>query len=157
ADLIRAAIQALIVRAIAAAFTGGSSAALPGINSAALSGGTKLGSAGAGFTLPGFAAGGVFEDAAFRAGGVVDKPTYFGFGRERRIGLAGEAGPEAILPLERGPDGGLGVRAGGAGRPIQVHVHVNAADAADFDTLLLRRRRMISEMVADAMAQDGGR
>lgn len=39
----------------------------------------------------------------FAKGGVIDKPTY--------MPLAGEAGPEAVLPLERDSSGKLGVRA----------------------------------------------
>lgn len=41
------------------------------------------------------------------SGTVVDKPTMFAFAKG--AGLMGEAGPEAILPLMRGPNGKLGV------------------------------------------------
>ncbi len=34
------------------------------------------------------------------------------------IGLMGEAGAEAILPLKRGPDGALGVASQGGGQPV---------------------------------------
>jgi phage-related minor tail protein len=57
----------------------------------------------------------------FAAGGVIGTPTYFpliGGG----VGLAGEAGPEAIMPLRRGPDGRLGVAGGGAGNTINVQI-----------------------------------
>jgi hypothetical protein len=40
-------------------------------------------------------------------GGIVSRPTLFPFARG--IGLMGEAGPEAILPLRRGRGGRLGV------------------------------------------------
>jgi lambda family phage tail tape measure protein len=43
---------------------------------------------------------------AFADGGVVASPTYFPSGSG--IGLMGEAGAEAILPLQRGADGRLG-------------------------------------------------
>ncbi len=48
--------------------------------------------------------------AAFARGGVVDGPTHFPM--RGGIGLMGEAGPEAIMPLSRGADGKLGIRGG---------------------------------------------
>ena len=45
----------------------------------------------------------------FAKGGVVNKPTLFPF--SKGTGLMGEAGPEAIMPLKRGPTGRLGVEA----------------------------------------------
>ena len=44
----------------------------------------------------------------YRKGGVVDKPTMFKYG-DSELGIMGEAGPEAIFPLQRGPNGKLGV------------------------------------------------
>ena len=44
----------------------------------------------------------------FADGGIVDKPTLFGYG-EGKKGLMGEAGAEAIMPLKRGPSGKLGI------------------------------------------------
>ena len=156
-QLIQATMQTLILRAIMAAF-GLGGVPIPsggGINPAALARGSGLGSPGQGFSLPGFARGEVV-DGAFASGGVIDAPLYFGFGGQRHVGVAGEAGPEAILPLARGPDGNLGVRAAGAGgdRPIQVHIHVNATDADGFDELLRRRRNLIAGMVGEALAED---
>lgn len=49
---------------------------------------------------------------------VVDRPTIFPFARG--VGLMGEAGPEAIMPLSRGADGKLGVKAQGGGVVVQV-------------------------------------
>jgi tape measure domain-containing protein len=48
----------------------------------------------------------------FAKGGIVDSPTLFRFGKggSMKAGVAGEAGPEAILPLSRGAGGKLGVR-----------------------------------------------
>jgi phage-related minor tail protein len=62
-------------------------------------------------------------------GGVIGGPTLFPLARG--IGLAGEAGPEAILPLARGADGRLGV-AGGGGASTVVHVNVTTPDADSF-------------------------
>ncbi|WP_127524579.1 phage tail length tape measure family protein [Mesorhizobium sp. Z1-4] len=63
--------------------------------------------------LLGFARGGLFDAGqqvhAFANGGVVNRPTVFPFANG--IGLMGEAGPEAIMPLRRGPNGRLGVEA----------------------------------------------
>lgn len=47
------------------------------------------------------------------ANSVVNQPTFFPFANG--IGLMGEAGPEAIMPLRRGADGRLGVSAPGGG------------------------------------------
>jgi lambda family phage tail tape measure protein len=44
---------------------------------------------------------------AYAKGGVVHQPTLFRFAHG--TGLMGEAGPEAIMPLTRLPDGNLGV------------------------------------------------
>lgn len=55
-----------------------------------------------------FAAGGAFTNS------IVDRPTLFPMANG--AGLMGEAGPEAIMPLKRGPDGRLGVASNGGGQ-----------------------------------------
>jgi hypothetical protein len=59
-----------------------------------------------------FATGGVVSGSGIGAysGSIITKPTLFPFATG--IGLMGEAGPEAILPLKRGPGGRLGIEAG---------------------------------------------
>ncbi|WMJ71314.1 phage tail tape measure C-terminal domain-containing protein [Stenotrophomonas sp. 24(2023)] len=61
------------------------------------------------------AKGGVYQSPSLSAysGGVYDTPQLFAFAKG--AGVFGEAGPEAIMPLQRGPDGRLGVAAHGAG------------------------------------------
>ena len=54
----------------------------------------------------------------FAQGGVVNGPTPFPMANG--MGVMGEAGPEAIMPLSRGPDGKLGVKGGGANVTIQI-------------------------------------
>jgi lambda family phage tail tape measure protein len=71
-----------------------------------------------------FAKGGVINSGnvvPFAKGGVVNSPTLFGMSGNN-TGLMGEAGPEAIMPLTRGPDGSLGVRAQGGGGGTVVHI-----------------------------------
>ena len=63
----------------------------------------------------------------YAKGGIVNKPKIFGF--SRGIGLMGEAGPEAILPLQRGRGGKLGVIAQGGGT-TNVVVNVDASGSS---------------------------
>jgi lambda family phage tail tape measure protein len=65
----------------------------------------------------------------FAMGGIVDQPTMFKFadGGAGRLGLMGEAGPEAIMPLRRLPNGRLGVEQAGGGAPVTVNVSVDAS------------------------------
>ena len=58
-----------------------------------------------------FAKGGTFTNA------IVQSSTFFRFasGAGFGLGLMGEAGPEAVMPLSRGADGSLGVNASGIG------------------------------------------
>ena len=69
--------------------------------------------------------------APFADGGIVASPTYFGAGGS--LGLMGERGAEAIMPLARGPNGQLGVIANGAsGRVTQVTVNIQTPDVESF-------------------------
>lgn len=60
----------------------------------------------------------------FAKGGVIAAPTYF------PMGLMGERGAEAIVPLQRGSDGKLGVAAGGGS--VNVTFNVTTSDARSF-------------------------
>lgn len=95
-------------------------------------------------SLFGFADGGSFEQGgvqAFANGGafhnsVVTQPTLFKFanGGSFRQGIAGEAGPEAVMPLTRGADGRLGVQATGTAKTeqnITVNYNVTTSDVAN--------------------------
>jgi len=75
----------------------------------------------------GFAQGRVMP---FADGGVVSSPTYFPM--RGGTGLMGEAGPEAIMPLTRGSDGKLGVRAAGGSSPVSVVMNIQTTDANSF-------------------------
>ena len=84
----------------------------------------------------------------FAAGGVIGTPTYFPLS-SGGLGLAGEAGPEAIVPLARGPDGRLGVAMAGAGAPANVTVQIATPDAASFR----RSEAYITGQIARAVAR----
>ncbi|QCI13354.1 phage tail tape measure protein [Pseudomonas putida] len=106
-DLIR--IQ---VRQAAAGFLSSAFGFLGG-GSSALGQGTMSGFSEGSFVAN--AKGGVYDSPSLSAysGGVYDSPQMFAFAKG--AGIFAEAGPEAILPLHRGPDGSLGVMAAGAG------------------------------------------
>ncbi|MEI8144249.1 MAG: phage tail tape measure protein [Alphaproteobacteria bacterium] len=73
----------------------------------------------------------VSDISPFARGGVVSAPTYFPMNGDK-LGLMGEAGAEAILPLSRGPDGRLGVATQGGGGSPSVVFNVSTPDAASF-------------------------
>ena len=66
----------------------------------------------------------------------------------RRAGLAGEAGPEAIVPLARGPDGRLGV-AIERRRRGQVTIHIATPDLESFR----RSENYLTGQIARAVAR----
>ena len=66
----------------------------------------------------------------FANGGVVSSPTSFPM--RGGTGLMGEAGPEAIMPLARGPDGKLGVRGGAGGAAPTVIFNISTPDVQGF-------------------------
>ena len=88
--------------------------------------------------------------SGFARGGVVSAPTAFPLAGG--VGVMGEAGPEAILPLSRGRDGRLGVATEGtAARPISVTINVSTPDAASFR----RSETQIAGAVSRALARAG--
>jgi len=56
----------------------------------------------------------------YAMGGIVDRPTIFPMAKG--MGLMGEAGPEAVMPLKRGANGKLGVQASGGVSNVVVNV-----------------------------------
>lgn len=84
--------------------------------------------------IPAFASGGVFSN------GIVTRPTAFD------IGLMGEAGDEAIMPLSRMPNGQLGVAAYSGGRDS------NAAVVAELIALRNEFRTELQNLRAETRA-----
>jgi len=115
------------IKAVAAALGGGFSGL-----------GSGLGLGAGGVSLP---------VTPFAQGGVLGAPAWFPLGRG--LGLAGEAGPEAILPLARGPDGTLGVRAGAERPAPAVTVQITTPDAESFR----RSQAQVAAAVARAVAR----
>lgn len=83
----------------------------------------------------------------FAEGGVISSPIAFPL-RGGQVGIAGERGAEAIMPLARGADGRLGVRTRG-GSAVNVTFNVSTADAESFR----RSETQLAAMLARAVAQ----
>lgn len=81
--------------------------------------------------------------APFADGGIVASPTFFGAGGS--MGLMGERGAEAILPLSRGPNGQLGIATQRSARPTTINVTIATQDVESF--------RRSESQVAGALAR----
>ena len=122
-----------------------------GLSSATSSAGTGLaslfGSSGSGLgSLLTPSAGAPLNIMPFAEGGVVSAPSFFPLGSS--LGVAGERGSEAIMPLARGTDGRLGVASQG-GRASNVVVNIAATDIDSFR----RSEAQVSSALARAVAR----
>ena len=142
-----------IVNSIAGAFTGGSGYTGTGIDPTTLTGAditaafTNKSAKGNAFDsgVMRFAKGGSFLNS------VVNTPTPFKFASG--TGLMGEAGPEAIMPLQRDSHGNLGVRAQGGGSNTTVTVNNYGSEKAEVkETVDSRGDRNIEVIIGDMVA-----
>lgn len=97
-----------------------------------------------------FEKGGAFSGGrptGFAHGGVVSGATPFAM--RGGLGVMGEAGPEAIMPLTRGADGRLGVQVQGGGAPVTVTMNITTPDVQGFQ----RSRSQIAAEISRALSR----
>lgn len=132
-------------------------------------GGTTVSTSG--FSEGGFvpnAKGGVYDSPSLSSfsNQVHDTPQFFAFAKG--AGVFGEAGPEAIMPLTRAPDGNLGVRAvggsSGGGTMIQISAPVTvstgdrSSEGMELDQQALQKNLQIQmKMAAEKAVADSWR
>jgi len=137
-------------------FGGGGGNGLPAGSAGATSSNLGASQAGYGSTYFPQALGGAWSNgvqlfakgAGFATNTILNTPTMFGIG-DGDLGIAGEAGPEAIMPLARGADGSLGVQmvggTGGGSTVVQVSVPVavtledRSSDGMELDSTALQQ------------------
>jgi lambda family phage tail tape measure protein len=143
-DLAKMETRIAISQALQAVFGGGTSSA----------GGSMASVFDGGFS--GFAKGDVFDSPSLAQykNQVVSKPTMFAFAKGGSLGVMGEAGHEAIMPLARDSSGSLGVKAlGGSsdmgGVNVNVSVVVNSDGSAQTD---VSGNQVLGKQFGDAMA-----
>ena len=101
-----------------------------------------------------FADGAAFQGGhviPFAKGGIVTKPTIFPMARG--MGLMGEAGPEAVMPLKRGSDGKLGVEGGGG--TTYITVHINAIEPQSFAQAMRSNKAVVESVVIENIMRNG--
>jgi phage-related minor tail protein len=86
-----------------------------------------------------FANGGAFTN------GLVNSPTMF------PMGLMGEAGPEAIMPLQRDGSGRLGVKAAGGGAPTVIVQQTINIDSRSDQASIMAAMRLAKDQAVDAV------
>ncbi|OKO99034.1 phage tail tape measure protein [Xenorhabdus eapokensis] len=141
-DLVRIAMQSMVTKAISGFFGGFGEIANMGTNSLAGRGmSSNIGAMGISTSWRDFipnAKGGIYQSADLSqySGQIVSSPTLFKFAKGG--GLMGEAGPEAIMPLERSADGSLGVRAvTSPASSGDIHIHQTIQVSGNGDQVLL--------------------
>lgn len=107
-------------------------------------------------SLTGFAKGGMFVNPhpslSSLSGQVISQPTPFYFAKGAALGVGGEAGPEGILPLQRGADGRLGVIAmGGSGVTVYINTTINSDGSASTETQTSGEQASAAKEFADRM------
>jgi tape measure domain-containing protein len=100
----------------------------------------------------------------FAKGGIVNSPT--AFSHSQGLGVMGEAGPEAILPLKRGSDGSLGVGAAGvvinvinnSNADVQTQETTNADGSRTIDLLIVGKVKegIVNGMFDNSLKQSFG-
>jgi lambda family phage tail tape measure protein len=106
------------------------------------------------------AKGGIYDSPSLSlySNQVHDSPKLFAFAKG--TGVFGEAGPEAIMPLKRGPDGNLGVRALGAaagGPATVVNVHTPpGAQVEQRSSRDLNGREVVDVFIRQAVSEVAG-
>ncbi len=105
----------------------------------------------------GFEKGGVVQKSAkgnvfaenkivpYASGGVIDKPVIFPMAKG--MGLAGESGPEAILPLKRGKGGRLGVESSGGVGNVVVNVDASGSNVEGDDAQASELGKMLGAAI----------
>lgn len=138
ASMQKIILNAMLVNSLKSAGGGGLFGSLGGLfggGDATSAGSTPSGAySGAASGLK-FAKGGVFDspNLSHFSNSIISSPTMFKFAKGD--GLMGEAGPEAVMPLTRTPNGTLGVRMVGTtaagGGEIHITQHINVSGNGD--------------------------
>ncbi len=90
---------------------------------------------------------------AFASGGLITRPTIFPMANGG-MGLAGEAGTEAIMPLFRTGSGDLGVKS--ASRGVEINIYAPEGSSVRQDSQITGDKEQINIMIDDAVAGQVG-
>ena len=155
ADMTRMMVRAMIIAPIIKSITGGGG--IMGL----LGGGAEAGGIAEAAPLLLAANGAAFSGGkvtAFANGGIVSSPTMFPMANG--MGLMGENGHEAVMPLTRDSTGKLGVKSmssGGGSQPITINVN-NEGAADGYQAVATTKNNdggiQIDVLIQKAMIQD---